>query len=334
MSHSTFRPFIILALILMWSNALQAQRSDRPVSAEVHGQVRIAHGGSSADEVLVRLESFKGGLVGEVRTDRLGKFRFSGLVPDQYIVTVHAPGFKDTQQQVDLQTTTSEYVQLQLVPDKPLPSNAEAGSTKLINANVPAEARKEFEKSEAVLSAGETKQNLEEAVRHLDKAVSLYPNFFEAQLELGTLYMDMQQWEKAEQALHRAIEINSRSSNALFALGEVYRRQKRYAEAERSLQEGLKLDDKSPLGHFTLGRVYWDKGELAKAGPQVGQALQLKPDYAEAHLLAGNILLRARQPENALTEFEEYLRLAPKGEFASQARELANKIKRALDTKK
>jgi tetratricopeptide (TPR) repeat protein len=315
-------------------SAIKAQRSNAPISAEVHGQVRLAHGGSSAEEVLVRLETFSGGLVGEVRTDRLGKFRFSGLVPNQYIVSVRAPGYKDTQQQVDLQTTTSEYVQLQLVPDKPLPSNAEAGSTKLINANVPAEARKEFEKSEAALSAGETKQNLEEAVRHLDKAVSLFPNFFEAQLELGTLYMDMQQWEKAEQALHRAIEINSKSSNARFALGEVYRRQKNYAEAEISLQEGLKLDDKSSLGHFTLGRVYWDKGDLAKAGPQVGRALQLKPDYAEAHLLAGNILLRARQPENALTEFEEYLRLAPNGEFASQARELANKIKRALDTRK
>jgi tetratricopeptide (TPR) repeat protein len=144
----------------------------------------------------------------------------------------------------------------------------------------------------------------------------------------------MQQWEKAEKALHRAIEINSKSSNALFALGEVYRRQKKYAEAETSLQEGLKLDAKSSLGHFTLGRVYWEKGDLAKAGPQVGRAIQLKPDYAEAHLLAGNILLRARQPENALTEIEEYLRLAPNGEFASQARELANKIKRALDTKK
>jgi Tfp pilus assembly protein PilF len=318
----------------MASNALQAQRSDRPVSAEVHGQVRIAHGGSSAEEVLVRLESFKGGLVGEVRTDRLGKFRFSGLVPDQYIVTVHAPGFKDTQQQVDLQTTTSEYVQLQLVPDKTTSPNATESPSKLINANVPAEARKEFEKSEAALRAGETRENLEEAVRHLDTAVSLYPNFFEAQLELGTVYMDMQQWEKAEKALHRAIEINSKSSNALFALGEVYRRQKKYAEAETSLQEGLKLDNKSSLGHFTLGRVYWEKGDLVKAGPQVGRAIQLKPDYAEAHLLAGNILLRARQPENALTEIEEYLRLAPNGEFAPQARELANKLKRALDTRK
>jgi tetratricopeptide (TPR) repeat protein len=318
----------------MASSAIQAQRSNAPISVEVHGQVRVAHGGSSAEDVLIRLESFSGGVVGELRTDRLGKFRFSGLAPGQYIVSARAPGFKDTQQQVDLQTTRSEYVQLQLVPDKPAPSSATTGPPRLISANVPAEARKEFEKSEAMLLASGKKENFEEAVRHLDKAVSLYPNFFEAHLLLGTVYMDMQQWERAEEALHHAIEINSRSSNALFALGEVYRRQKKTAEAEKSLQEGLKLDDKSSQGHFTLGRVYWEKGDLAKAGPQVGRALQLKPDYAEAHLLAGNILLRARQPENALTEFEEYLRLAPQGEYAAETRKVAEKIKHALAAKK
>jgi lipoprotein NlpI len=75
-------------------------------------------------------------------------------------------------------------------------------------------------------------------------------------------------------------------------------------------------------------------GNWVKAGPHVGRALQLKPDLAEGHLLAGNILLKARQPENALTEFNEYLRLAPKGEFAVETRGLAEKIKRVLDAKK
>jgi lipoprotein NlpI len=110
--------------------------------------------------------------------------------------------------------------------------------------------------------------------------------------------------------------------------------QKKYPEAEKALQEGLKLDENSWQGHFNLGHVYWDMGNWAKAGPQVGRALQLKPDLAEGHLLAGNILLKARQPENALTEFNEYLRLAPQGEYAEQARALSKKIKTALEAKK
>jgi predicted TPR repeat methyltransferase len=75
-------------------------------------------------------------------------------------------------------------------------------------------------------------------------------------------------------------------------------------------------------------------GKVVQAGPHVGRALQLKPDLAEGYLLGGDILLRARQPENALVEYEEYLRLAPEGKFAPQARERVAKIKKALADKK
>jgi Flp pilus assembly protein TadD len=330
MSYSASRACIILALAFIASYVVLAQRSTRPVAVEVHGQVRIAQGGSSAENVLVRLESFRGGLVGEVRTDRLGKFRFSGLVPDQYVVSVHTPGFKDTQQQVDLQTASSEYVQLQLVPDKSAPPGATPSRTGTINANVPTEARDEYEKGVTALLAGGKKEKLEEAARHLERAVNLHPDFFEAQLELGTVYMDLKRWDKAEVALRRATEIDSKSANALFALGEAQRRQKKYAEAEKSLQKGITLDEKSWQGHFNLGHVYWDIGDWAKAGPHIGRALQLKPDFAEGHLLAGNILLKARQAQNAMVEFQEYLRLSPQGEYASEARALVEKIKVAL----
>jgi predicted TPR repeat methyltransferase len=69
---------------------------------------------------------------------------------------------------------------------------------------------------------------------------------------------------------------------------------------------------------------------MAKAGPAIGRTLQLKPDFAEAHLLAGNILLKINQQERALVAYKEYLRLEPKGEFAAQTRELVQKLNRAL----
>jgi len=130
--------------------------------------------------------------------------------------------------------------------------------------------------------------------------------------------------------LRRTLEIDPKTSNAFFALGEVYASEEKYSEAESVLKDGFKLDEKSWHGHLALGHVYWDMGNWLKAGPEVGRALQLKPDSAEGHLLAGNILLKARRPQNALVEFEEYLRLAPAGEFAGQARGIAAKLKAAL----
>ena len=93
------------------------------------------------------------------------------------------------------------------------------------------------------------------------------------------------------------------------------------------LRQGLAIEDRSWQGHFTLGRLYLAQNDLAKAGQQIALTIQLNPNLAEAHLLAGNILLRANRREDALDQFQEYLRLAPKGEFAPQVRETVQKLK-------
>ncbi|MFN2492770.1 MAG: tetratricopeptide repeat protein [Pyrinomonadaceae bacterium] len=84
------------------------------------------------------------------------------------------------------------------------------------------------------------------------------------------------------------------------------------------------------MTRLLIGRLYWDLGNITKAAPAVGRTLQLKPDFAEAHLLAGNILLRVNQRERALAEYQEYLNLSPKGEFASETRELVSKLSKAI----
>jgi tetratricopeptide (TPR) repeat protein len=312
--------------------AAQIPGSSRPapVMVEIQGQVRFAEGGAPAERVLVRVEGFGSGVNGQTMTDSSGKFRFSGLGQAQYVVTVRAPGYVEARQQVDLQTMPRAYLNFQLVPEKkeinPLPTVSE-----LVDARVPAEAQKEFETGRRMLIE---EKKVADGIAHLEKAVSLYPAFIDAHLLLGTAYMDNKQLDKAERELRKTIEISPKATAAYFALGEVCRQQQKYAEAEKVLQDGLQLDPKSPQGHFVLGEVYFAKGEIAKAGPEVGQALQLKPDYAEAYLLAGNLFLRARNAATALQMFEEYLRLDPKGPFATQTREMVQKIKLAMSEKK
>ena len=300
---------------------------------QVTGQLRYAQGGAPADEVIVNLESLAGGFVGEVRTDRLGKFRFQNLSPVQYHVVIRHPGYQEIQHEVNLVMVSSEYLQLQLVPDGSSVAAPPALRKLVLDASVPAVARKEFEKADAALATAKKKEKVQEGIHHLEKAISVYPNFLEAQLKLGVAYMDLQQWDKAEPALRRALEINPKTANALFALGEIYWRQKKYSEAEKVLQNGLTIENRSWKGHFTLGRIYWSRGDLAKAGRQVGLAIQLNPNFAEAYLLAGNILLRANKPEDALEDFQQYLRLAPKGEFASQVRETVQRLVQSTSRK-
>ena len=333
MSCPTFRPLIAIILTLIAYPAFAQRDRDSWLSnnpTEIAGEVRFANGEAMARNVVVRLERFGGGVLDQMMTDSRGKFRFAGLQRGQYTVSINAQGFTTAPQQVDLQVVFKAYLIFELTAEKSASTSNLTGSAGVIDARVPVEAQKAFAKGQSAL----LEKKVKDAIPHLEKAVSIYPEFFEAHLLLGTAYTDAQQWNKAEGTLRRALEIKPKTTSVLFSLGEVHRRQKRYAEAEKVLQEGLQIDDSSWQGHFTLGRVYWEMDHVMKAGPHLGRTLQLKPDFAEAHLLAGNILLRIAQPERALTEYLEYLRLAPKGEFASQAQELVQKLKKSIAEKK
>jgi len=294
---------------------------------QIIGTLRYANG-SPASEVVVRLDSLSGGFVMDIRTDSLGKFAFTHLAAKQYHVVIHHPGYRDIEREVSLVFVGAENLQLALIPDRTEVGNRPppASSKLILDASVPAEARKEFEKADAILAAHKKDQTVE-AMVHLQKALLVYPNFLEAQLKLGAVYMDLQQWDKAEQALKRALEINPKTVNAYLALGEVYSREKKYSEAEKALRDGLSIEDRSWQGHFALARLYYTKGDLGKAARQVGLSIQLNESFPDAHLLAANIHLKVNNRQDALEQFQEYLRLAPKGEFAAQARQAVDKLK-------
>ena len=340
MFRSSFTATIVPLILVVIASQGSAQTSSRTVSLplQVHGQVRYSIGGAPVDHALVRLQSFRGGVVEEIATDRTGKFTFTGLVPDQYTVIVRLPGFKEEQRHVDLNTANSEYVLVQLSSDTSTPVASRHSSASVVSANASSEAQDEFDQGRTELIDN---KNIDRAVLHLEKAVALSPNFFEAQLLLGTAYIEKQELDKAEHALRRAIEINPHAAEPQIALGEVYRQQKRYQDAERTLTDGLRLGERSAPAHFTLARVYWDSGlstkdakrlrsDLEKSWQEVNIAMRLNPNLPEAHLLAGNLLFKAHRAKDALPEYETYLRLDPGGEFAAQTEDLVQRIKQAL----
>jgi tetratricopeptide (TPR) repeat protein len=310
--------------------------SDTPAQ-QITGQVRYAETNQAAFNVPVRCEGIGASTI--QHTDRSGRFACRLGSPGTYAVSVSVPGYMESRHSFHLpDALSSEFVLVQLRADPSRGAAAHAATP--LDPSVPAEAGREFHRGEAAIAAG-GRAKLEEGVRHLEKAVALHPNFTQAHLKLGAVYLDLQEWEKAEAALRRTLAVDPKAANAHFALGEMFLRQKKYNEAERALQEGLKLEQRSWQGHLSLARVYWLKASamtdeaqarppLALAYQEANEALKLKPDLADAHLLKGNLLLRARRAQEALREFREYLRLSPQGEHAAQTKTLVEKIEKAV----
>jgi len=322
---------ICAALFISYSAFGQQERGRSSVT--VHGQVRLAQGGAPAQNVLVRIERSIGGIEGEMVTDRTGKYQFSGLVPDIYIITIHSAGFIDQRREVDLQSVTNDYVLFQLLPEANVNSESASTDPSVIDANVPAEAQRELQKGVTALA----KNDFRGAVPHLQKAVELYPEFVIGWLKLGTAYMDLAEWDKAEGALQKAANLDPNTNNALLALGELYLIQKKENLSEDALKRALAIDNKAWQGHLTLARLYWQRAvstheesamrtALESSYKEVNAALVLKPNSAESHLLKGNLLLQAKRRQEAVSEFNEYLRLEPNGALAAETRAVVARI--------
>jgi Flp pilus assembly protein TadD len=315
--------FLLAAVFAVSQSAHAVQQRSPGVYAGIHGEVRYSRGGGTVENVLVQLDLRSGGLVAQVRTDRTGKFGFSGLAPAMYLVTASIEGFESARQEVDLTTSAAEFVILTLVPKKgqitpkSLPSE-------ILPVSTPKQAIDEYDLGRSqLLNSSDPRK----AIPHLEKAVSIYPDFLQAQLLLGTAYMDAHQVEKAESALKRVLAIEPKTPQALMALGELYRQKKNYPEAEKMIQGAVQLNNSSWQTHSALGRLYWEMGDIPRAGAEVGRALQINSGAAEAYLLAGNIFLKANRAQEALQMFNEYLRLEPAGPYAEATRKVVETLK-------
>jgi tetratricopeptide (TPR) repeat protein len=335
------RRFILTLLVfslaaLARTTSAQTAERDRDTynpsttNVDIAGQVRLSGSLSPAEGVRVTLEKVGGGTIDQMATDSRGRFHFASLQRNQYVVNITAPCYQAERRQVELVLVFRAYLDVELMPDTTSPTCVAAGApASAVDARVPEDARKEFERGSAALSKGKDA----EGVAHLRKAVEIYPDFFQAQMLLASAHMRARRFDEAETSLARAAEIDPHSAAALVSLGEARRRLKKYSEAEESLTAALKLEEASWQAHLSLARVYLDTDRVVKAAPHIGRTLQLKPELAEAHLLAGNVLLKLGQPARALDEYQEYLRLDPAGEYAAPTRELVAKIKKALAEK-
>jgi tetratricopeptide (TPR) repeat protein len=314
-------------------------------SFQINGQVRYADSKAPAANAIVRVERVNGGMAGQQVTDNSGKFSFTGLAGQMYTVTIHAPGFREVRQDIDLLTANTGYVNAYLVKDESAVGNSSRSTQPLLNppvidSNVPLEAQKEYAAAKPLIDSGESAK-ITRAIIHLDKAIALYPKYTEAHLARGLAYMDIREWSRAEGSLRTALEVTPEAVTAYWALGEVYTRQKKWTDAEAILTKGIALNGGVAQGHFALADVYWEmaptvkdeaafKRSLENSWKEVRRALELDPRHARAHLLAGNLLLKARKPQEALSHFETYLKLEPKGSLADQTKTLVQKIKQAM----
>ena len=79
---------------------------------------------------------------------------------------------------------------------------------------------------------------------------------------------------------------------------------------------------------FNQGVILWNAGKIADAKKQFEGVIAANPNHAEAHFQLGMALVNEGNLPGAAGEFETYLKIAPTGPNAAQAKALVEQLKK------
>jgi Tfp pilus assembly protein PilF len=177
---------------------------------------------------------------------------------------------------------------------------------------------------EGMAQAYQLKQAFPEAEKHYLKALKLAPNDPRIANNLGSLYLDMGEWDKAIESFQKA-NANLLFNNpemALTGIGFAYFRKMDYEKAGLYYQKALKKKWNFAPAYFRLGELSQAEGKNELARHSFQKALDLSPNWALAQLHLGLIQMKEKEFKEARESFEKVIELAPKTELGAKAADL------------
>ena len=267
-------------------------------------------------DVRVELRGSGSNVVDSVYTNSSGNFEFSMVISGSYQV-VAISGMQQVSERVDA-SGLSNMVNLRMPSSKPA-DGVQGNSISVAEYRVPAKARDEYRKAHELLE----KEKLDDAGKHLAKALELAPNYADALTLRGVLELNQANAPAAIADLDKAIHSDPNYAMAYVVMGSALNMQSKFDEALRSLQRGESLAPNYWQAHFEMGKSLIGKADYPGALHQFDLAENLMPtDYPFLYLLRAHALLQMKQYPEAMNALQTYLQRDPQGANIPLARKM------------
>lgn len=301
---------------------------DTPPIGVIEGKVRLPSGRSITVNTKVIL-STKQSILYTVYTNNNGEFRFSELREGVYYVEVvpDTEVYDTIYQQVWLRRGEQKGLSIYLSIKKDFdsrPVTVRTVSAAELSRNVPTSAKKKYERASKLIRKGE----IREAIKQLEQAISIAPDYLMARNDLGVQYLKVKRLDDAAEQFTAAIEKNPKYFSPRLNLGLVLVEQARHSEAIGQFRQAISLDDSQPAPHLWLGISLFVMNETDEAERELLKARLLGgTPFAIARFYIAQVRFARDEREEALRELAAYLEEAPHGEKAAEARWLLERLK-------
>jgi len=311
-----------------------------PSDLIVHGTVVLAEG--MAPVRLVRVDHICGGrTMNSAYADSKGRFSFNLGVLDRDItaygsntqtsgVVTSAAGMKTCSVRASIpgyhaqsasleQAGTKEKTSLGELLLKPIgtPQNPLMSVT---DAQVHPNAMKDFEKGLDLAS----KAKLPDAIAAMKKAVSGDKKFATAWLALGILQVSQNQTANAQESYDEAIAADEKFAAPLIEAAALEAVAGQWDKVIEHTSRAISLDpDSFALAYYlnAMGNIRLTQADAANKSATAGLRVDEDHEYPDIAYMQGILLVSKGDRQNARTQFESYLALAPNGINAANARQ-------------
>jgi predicted O-linked N-acetylglucosamine transferase (SPINDLY family) len=167
----------------------------------------------------------------------------------------------------------------------------------------------------------------QKAERHLRAALECRPEITEARIVLAHVLDTRGDAAGAAAAFEAALNSRPEDFGAWFGFGQTLRRLGRLDEAHAAFERAVALDPANADAHGALFDLHQGRGNLESAAKHVEAVLRQRPDWADALLNYGIVLMRMQRLSEAEAAFRRLIALDP--QYRTAYRMLGSVLHRA-----
>jgi putative PEP-CTERM system TPR-repeat lipoprotein len=159
------------------------------------------------------------------------------------------------------------------------------------------------------------KKQYSDVIAPLQKSLLQQPNA-SAYYMLGLTHYYRQESEQAVNQLQKALDLQPTLTRARVHLAMIFLKKKRLDDALREAKNAVARDSDSALAHNILGSAYLAKGDHGEGIAELNRALVLDPSLVEAHVKKGLLAMKRGRGRQAELELAAAVRIKPAAQDA------------------
>jgi tetratricopeptide (TPR) repeat protein len=155
-------------------------------------------------------------------------------------------------------------------------------------------------------------QKPDKALVAFEKVTELLPNSSSAYVNIALVEVTLHHLQDAERHLKKAVSVDSTDTQAYMDLANFYRLQNRIPDAQQALQDGISKNPAGTALYIDRASMLISQGQKEDAEALLDKLRKQPVDSADAAVAIGDFYFQQKETNRALAEYQRGLSITPK----------------------